>query len=219
LMFAAVVLGILSSTQVTAKADQIGLDFTGGSSYFASQDSGSPYTIGWSFTTSETLSVSGLGFWDDQDHTLGFSHDVGLWDSSQNLLASTTITSTSMPVASTGPGQWLFNTIGTITLTPGTYLIGADYVKADDVDAYRYYVSNITTVDGLTFDSARYVYGSGLNFPGGYQGGPSPSYFGPNLEFGSPVPEPTSLLMGVVSLGVISGALLLKQRIRRKNRS
>lgn len=210
-MFGAVVLGILAGTRATVKADQIGLDFTGGSSYFASQDSGSPYTIGWSFTSSETLSVSGLGFWDDQDHTLGFSHEVGLWDSSQNLLASTTITSSSTPVASDGLGQWLFNTTGTITLAAGTYFIGAEYVKADDVDAYRYYVSNITTVNGLTFDSAQYVYGSGLNFPGLVQGG-APSYFGPNLEFGSSVPEPSSLLMGILSLGVLSGAILLKPR-------
>jgi Domain of unknown function (DUF4082) len=156
-MFGAVVLGILASTRAPAKANQFGRDFAGGSSYIASQDSGSPYTIGWSFTTSETLSVSGLGFWDDDDHTLGFSHDVGLWDSSQNLLASTAITSTSTPVASTGPGQWLFNAIGKVTLVPGTCFIGAAYVKADDVDAYRYYVSNIATVDGLTFDSAQYV--------------------------------------------------------------
>jgi hypothetical protein len=187
-----VAIALVTVGTTNSEASQVALDFSGGSSYFASQDSGSPYTIGWSFTTTQTFTLTGLGFWDEADHTLGFSHDVGLWDSSQNLLASTTITSASTAVASAGPGQWLFNSTETVTLSAGTYFIGATYLSTDNVDAYRYYPASVATISGLTFDAARYVYGPGLNFPGNFQGGNA--YFGPNLELSS-VPEPSSLVL------------------------
>ena len=152
----AMVVGFVAGSTGQARAGELALDFTGGSSYFASQDSGSPYTIGWSLTTSQSFTASALGFWDEADHTLGFTHEVGLWDASGNLLASTTINSASAPVASTGSGQWLFNAIGSVTLTPGTYVLGATYVKADDLDAYRYYVSSDTTIPGVTYDTGAF---------------------------------------------------------------
>lgn len=191
-----------------ARAGQIALDFTGGDSFFASQDSGSPYTIGWSFTTSQAFTLTGLGFWDEADHTLGFSHDVGLWDSSANLLASTTVTSASTAVDSNGPGQWLFNTVGSVELSAGTYYIGATYLSTDNVDAYREHTTAPTTVSGVNFDGGMYAFGPGLKFPGSFEGGTN--YFGPNLELSS-VPEPSSL-----ALLSLAGTIVIAARACRR---
>ena len=46
-------------------------------------------TVGFSFKTKKTLWVTHLGVFDDLGNGLLNSHEVGLWDTSRNLLAST----------------------------------------------------------------------------------------------------------------------------------
>ena len=47
-----------------------------------------PFTLGYTFTTTVPYNINALGVWFDG---LGFSHQVGLWDSAGNLLVSTTV--------------------------------------------------------------------------------------------------------------------------------
>ena len=206
----AVIVALIGSACSKSYAGQLALDFTGGQTYFASNDNISPYTVGWKFSTSQTMDVSGLGFWDQSNHTLGYSHDVGLWSSSGSLLASTTITATSTPVSSVGQGQWLFNEITRVTLLPGIYYVGASYGSNDNKDDYAFEVTNIQTAPGVTYISGKGGLGSGLTFPT-LDNPPYSinSYFGANLEFSPPntVPEPTSFaLLGLGGIGMAIGA-------------
>jgi hypothetical protein len=47
-----------------------------------------PFTLGWQFTTTKAMSVTGLGVFDDSLDGLSDSYSVGLWDSSGTLLTS-----------------------------------------------------------------------------------------------------------------------------------
>ena len=188
---------LFSSFLARTQAQVIALDLTGGASDVPTNDGSAPYSLGWSFTTTQPFTAYGLGFWDDASHTLGFTHDIGLWDSSQNVLASTVISLSSRPVTSAGPGQWLFNSISPVTLPAGTYYLGANYDPSDSVDAYRYHAVTATTA-GVTFDTDAYALhtAGGLTFPSGSNGSTADfaDYFGPNVAF-SPLPEPSSLAL------------------------
>ena len=85
-------------------------------------------TLGWAFTVNSAIRINGLGVWDEGSNGLGTPLPVqaGLWTSAGTLLASVTVTDSSTAVASASPsGRWLFETIDTLTLDPGNYLIGS----------------------------------------------------------------------------------------------
>ena len=57
-----------------------------------------PYTLGWQFKVNTAIDVTALGVFDSGQDGLVESHDVGIWDSTGNLLVSATVQS--------GPGSW-----------------------------------------------------------------------------------------------------------------
>src|SRR5438552_3149843 len=76
------------------------LDNTGGIAINATAD----VVGGYLFRVTSSITVSGLGLWDEGGNGLAQNHDVGLWNSNGSiLLASTTITNASTPVASASP--------------------------------------------------------------------------------------------------------------------
>ena len=178
-----------------ARADLL-LDFTGGSA----NTFGGNATVGWEFTLSSPVLLNGLGFWDNGSDGLINPHDVGIWNSANpsTLLASTTLTTaSSTAVASTSPtGRWLFNAIPSITLLPGTYVVGATIVS-NDPDLQRF-SATASLFSGATFVQARDISGATLTYP-------SPAsvfndgVFGPNLQV-SPIPEPASTALFLCGL-------------------
>lgn len=167
------------------------LDFTGG----GANTFGGAATVGWEFTLNSSMLVDGLGFWDNGSDGLVNSHDVGIWNTSNPtlLLTSTTVTNgSSTAVASTSStGRWLFNNIPSITLSPGTYVVGGTII-ASDADSQQFNAS-ASMLSGVTFVQARNVGSPSLLYPT-----PSPVFndgiFGPNIR-GTLVPEPNTALM------------------------
>ena len=114
-----------------------------------------PYTVGWKFNVLNTVTVGGLGFWDQGSDGLAVSHLVRLWTDAGVLLASTTIDNTSTPVASViAAGRWLFNDIVALVLTPGSYVVGAD--GGYSVDATQDSVTP-STISDIAYVEGRYV--------------------------------------------------------------
>ena len=192
-------------TSLPARA-QLVLDFTGGN---ANTFSGSA-TVGWEFTLTTTLVVTGLGFWDEGGNGLLNNHDIGLWNSNDpsQLLASTTISNgNSVPVVSTSSdGRWLFTSIVPITLQPGTYVVGATIV-AFDQDLQRF-GTTASTISGLTFVQGRNISSSSLAYPLA-SGTANDGIFGPNLQ-GTVVPEPSTVAqvgLGLTVLVVLRGLI------------
>src|SRR5579864_168105 len=141
-----------------------------------------PVNLGLVFTANSTFPVDALGIY--YQSFLTAPEQVGLYDSSGNLLASATVT-LSDPLVS----GYLFHSITPVSLTAGhTYTV--DAFVGNNPWAY----GPVPITSNVTYKYNDYVYGSSLAFPT-LTGGTGAAYYGPNFEIAAntdPVPEPGS---------------------------
>jgi hypothetical protein len=168
-------------------------DVTGGTVDFTDFQ----YTIGNQFTTTQTISVTDLGVYSISGLTQ--SYEVGLWDSSGNLLASVTIPSTSEA------DQFVYVPITPISLAAGqTFQIG----ELINSTATWLAFPSFTSAPGIVFDDGVYNPTPSLANPTTDDVGPPSGSFGPSFEF-TAVPEPATSWFLVP-------CLLLMLRVARK---
>jgi hypothetical protein len=193
------------------RADIPALAFTSTSENFTN----GAWSLGWSFTANTGLSVTALGYYNATltGGAVGLGAgcncgDVGIFNSTGNLLASAQVTS-SDPVI----GFFNYQAITPVDLAAGqTYYILAETGSSD----YTWGVNGLTVIPNITFDSDAYISSPTLAFGttsqgiGVAQGG---GYFGPNFQASTTsAPEPSSLLLfGTVSVATF-GALRLRRR-------
>ncbi|MCK5379776.1 MAG: DUF4082 domain-containing protein [Acidobacteria bacterium] len=153
--------------------------FVGGSEYDSYYGSVGGDVIGWRFTVNASLEISDLGVWNaDQTGGIESTHQVGIWDGSQTLVASVTVDGTGTVV-----GDWIYAAITPVTLMPGqTYTIGASYASGDD-DWYISSASSMSTHADMTWTGSVYPEAIDMGFV--YPSSDSASYgrFGPNFMF------------------------------------
>jgi hypothetical protein len=166
------------------------------------------WSLGWQFDVLRPIWVTRLGFYDDLKNGLQETHEVGIWDSNQVLLAYAVV-SPSDPLVS----WWRWATLATpVLLRPGS----------------DYRIAAVTGSENYTWDPVGFVVASDIVFVADRWSGPTTSltypliddwrhlvaWFGPNFEYeyqvGSVVPEPSTL--GLVMLG----ALVLGYRRARR---
>jgi hypothetical protein len=141
-------------------------------------------TVGWTFQTTNTLTVTELGCFAKvfDDNPAVSAIQVGLWDHNGSLLASNSIT----------PGSSLFDqtryeSITSVSLDPGqTYHLGAYYLGGSigldaAVEALGDYVSAAAEVRL----GALAVASTGFASPEEVEGTPGSIYAGPNFRFQS----------------------------------
>ena len=74
-----------------------------------------PFTLGWEFSLSSTVTVTALGSFDSTGTGLAESHDGGIRDSTGTLLVSATVAAgTADPLI----GQLRYASVSAITLAP-----------------------------------------------------------------------------------------------------
>ena len=166
-------------------------------------------TFGYDFTVgSQDISVSSLGIWvSPVSGQLNYSHEVGLWDLSQNLLRSTTIGS-GIPLSLSPSGFW-YEPVAPITLSANTtYVLGAKYpLFAMDIDwgtrgAVATPGAGITLGDGRFSSAGFSPFVTSATFPEAINTWANDGYYGPNMEY-SIVPEPaSSALLGLAMLAL-----------------
>ena len=156
-------------------------------------------TFGWSFTVINTITIDGLGVWDVGSNGIGSATQAGVWTSAGALLVSAPVSNASAVVASaSSQGSWLMETIASVTLLPGNYLIGAVF-----------YTNTPTAQIGSSFTNVSDITVGGGVRQGSFDSGfaaPLASYddiiFGPTMRLAAanPVPEPAGLAL--VGLGL-----------------
>lgn len=199
-------IGLLSLCATAAHAQTKGLDFTGGNPI-----PNFGYTLGWDFSVSSDISVSGLGVWDEGSNGLSTSHQIGIWDSGNNLIASTTITNANSTASSSTntAGQWLFTSVTPVTLAAGNYTIGALFAGTSEIWRSN---ATVAAANGITYGQTRFSYGSNFAKPTVTEN--SNGYFGPNFQFGSVavVPEANTATMLGLALPVIGTVVVVRRR-------
>ncbi|MFA7061932.1 MAG: VPLPA-CTERM sorting domain-containing protein [Pedobacter sp.] len=90
--------------------------------------------IGWAFSVNQSFDIKGLGYFANNG-ILTESHDVALYRSSGELVASTTVNTNDELL---GAAQWRFHNIPTTNLSVGNYVIAATV----GADLYTYNPSN-----------------------------------------------------------------------------
>ncbi len=167
-----------------------------GSSFYAGD---SPVTVGFTFTATQDVALTALGYHDHQQNGLANPHDIGLFSTSGTLLASATIAAgTGAPLI----GEYRYVNLGSaFMLQSGTQYVLAAHT--DGVDGYRYGGALTVSLDPrLTAPASpgRYLYGPNLAYP-------ALSFFDfyatPNMLLA--VPEPGAWAMMVVGLAVVGG--------------
>ena len=192
---------------LSADTPPLALDFTslGGSANNASccSTGGLGWSLGWSFYTNAAVTVTSLDYWNSPTG-LTQSHDVGIYDSNQNLVVSASV-GPNDPVIPNGAGygwQEVFVTPVTLAAHQTYYIAGV----TGTVDPYAYSVGGLTTIPQITylteqdFDSGTLVFPANNTWPG-----VDPAYFSANFN----VPEPPSFvylfgygMMGLAALGL-----------------
>jgi hypothetical protein len=179
-----------------------------GSGGFQSSDYGSNVTLGWGFTLADPVTVTGLGYFDGNGG-LTDVHPVGIWNSIGALLAEATVPSGATADLLSG---FRFVSIAPVILGAGAYSIGG-YANDTSPDEFRFEVSSVTTVAGLSFGPANlYTKSDSLTQPITKADAFSQDgYFGPNFEMSSAtaVPEPAG--MGVSLIGLLAIALVFRK--------
>jgi len=203
---------VLLSFSTLANADISALtSFSGG----VNATAGSDQLYGWVFTVNAPITVTALGVYDYTGTGLSISHDVGIFDQSdQSLLGSTTV-----PAGTAGTliDGFRYESITPFSLTQGDTYVIAMTMPENNADLQSISNTSVSTASQITWVTSAFDTGSSLAFPNpGNNGSFSEGMFGPNFTFQTTTavtPEPS---YGVLGLGLT--ALLgfgIARRFRR----
>jgi hypothetical protein len=163
-------------------------------------------SVGWQFNVTSPITVTGLGWFDQNQNGLSNAHMVGIWGPVGNLLASILVQAGTV---NGFDGQFRTAAITPITLTPGNgYIVGGENFGTS-TDAIASEVV-ITTDPRIQYVDATFAStGSGFTRPTSFSVATT-GFYGPSFS----VPEPATT--GLFLLTSATTGLLLRRRRRRR---
>lgn len=162
-------------------------------------------TLGYAFRVGpDPVNILKMGIWDQGANGLVESHEMGIWNTSGDLLASVTV-----PQGTAGElgGNFRYvDVLGGLMLDADTvYIIAAKYYNVDNSDAF--FMGSATRGAGIDWDASRDRYSiesDSFLFPDSTSEGSA--YIGPNFEYAIVpvvVPEPDTLFLLVGGAGLL----------------
>lgn len=160
--------------------------FTGGGQFNAYYGGSTGDVVGFRFSVEVPIEVDRLGVWnvDTAAGAIGLSspHQVGIWDSSQTLVASATVD----PASGTPIGDWTYASITPVTLNPGeVYTAGALYTTTDN-DSFVSSATSLSTDPNVRWLVSVFPSAGSLGFTYPTGSSMSSGRFGPNFTFVDP---------------------------------
>ena len=173
--------------------------------------SGSLYTLGFEFSVLDAQSITALGAYDSGKDGLNGRAFVGLWDTSGNLLVSTTI---GAGTAGTLNNYFRYNAITPYALVVGQHYIVGAFEPSDLATSWGNGQGGTAALNlHVNYFGDRFSnFNSAFSFPD-TSNGLSGAWLGGNFILASgAVPEPASWALMLGGFGAIGGAM----RARRK---
>ena len=205
-----------------SRADFIALSFTEGAGTTGTANpNGTGQMVGWDFNIGATINVTYLAayYGGSTSNTIPSGGvQVGLWNSTGTLLASTTVlqTSSAAPpgVSSGSPFLYAAPIHGTVQLGPGAYVVG-ELIAPGMHFQQSIPASSVTLGSGLSSLEAVSMGSSTLADPGTNEAGQdNDGRFGPSFAYETVAPEPASFtLLGIGLAGFGCYSWLRKKRL------
>ncbi|MES2754265.1 MAG: PEPxxWA-CTERM sorting domain-containing protein [Pseudomonadota bacterium] len=167
------------------------------------------FTLGFSFTVANDMSISALGAYDDLANGFVAPKTVGLWTNAGALLSQVSVTNSNALI-----DNFRYAAITPVTVSAGTtYVVGAwQYSGSGDVYSTAPGGTNpppgVTTIQGRLSDTGSF------SFPNQLAG--TEAYFGANALIGAvpDVPEPATWGLMIMGFGVAGSALRRRPKAR-----
>ena len=159
--------------------------FSGGVATTAGQRYGglANTTIGWSFTVgAQNITVSALGFFDQDGDGLNTAHEVAIWTTAGSLLGSETVQS---GTASNLVNGFRFEPLGSalVLLAGQSYVVGS-HITLSSSDVF-WAGTTATYAPEITYGTGRDIdqpFNQGFAFPSRTRADITGGFFGPNFE-------------------------------------
>jgi len=172
--------------------------------------SASPYTLGFEFSVNSSTTITALGVYDSGGTALGAPAEVGIWDTSGDLLASATVPS---GTGGTLDGLFRYTSISGFNAVAGTdYIIGA-YLSTGNASSLGTDQGGTGSVNSdVNIILDQYSESDDFAFPSLTDNHAGGAWLGANFLIGTAstsVPEPATLAL--LSLG-LAGVGFLRRR-------
>ena len=185
--------GLILAVGVNHAGAGLAVDFTSVTTDFTNNN----WSLGWSFTVNQSVTVTALGFYDDLQNGLTQPHDVAIYDAQQQVVVSGQVVRGD-PLVS----WWRWTQVQPVVLVPG---VQYEIVAVTAGENYTWGPVGFVTDPQVNYLVDAYTMPAGgvlayPNFSDGVVG-----YFGPNFLLTSAIPAPGALLLLAPGLMTLVG--------------